>query len=156
MSHSSQATGDKLFIFFIIRWDRIIKYLSMKLNKNMKFKGVPWGKLIIYSTYRYNIYLFIKEIITNKNLNISKNILRDKEHFEVLGPYITRARKKSPGERKSHILAVLSTEPVTNTFLSSGFKLRAATSPLCPSRSSSFFPVSVWNCIIFMSPEPRE
>ena len=61
-----------------------------------------------------------------------------------------------PGIRRSHSLAVLSTDPVTNIFLSEGFKLSAATSPLWPAISTSFLPVSTWNCITFMSPEPGE
>ena len=61
-----------------------------------------------------------------------------------------------PGIRRSQSLAVLSTDPVTNIFLSEGFKLSAATSPLWPAMSTSFLPVSTWICITFMSPEPGE
>ena len=57
--------------------------------------------------------------------------------------------------RKSHSRMVRSTEPVTNTLLSLGLRLRAATSPLWPLNPLIFLPVSMSHSMIAISPDPE-
>ena len=57
--------------------------------------------------------------------------------------------------RRSHKRMVRSTEPVRKTSLSWGLRLRAAMSPLWPSKALICFLVFKSHCIIFISPEPE-